>query len=247
MPREPFVRLEDVSKVYNVGGQNIHALDHLTISIDRGDMCALMGPSGAGKTTLLNMIGGLDIPDTGKVIVGNLELSKLGEMQRTAFRKRNVGFIFQFYNLIPSLTAYENVLVPVMFERDQKRSKAEDLLDRMGLSRRMDHLPSELSGGERQRVAIARALINDPPLILADEPTGNIDSETAREIVSLFRQLNDEGRTLVMATHDRMIAGRARLMVRMRDGRISRGKASPRAGTVHLASAPDPVNGSDGK
>ncbi|MCU0799224.1 MAG: ABC transporter ATP-binding protein [Candidatus Thermoplasmatota archaeon] len=237
MPREPFILLEDVSKGYSVGGQPVHALDHLTLSIDKGDMCALMGPSGAGKTTLLNMIGGLDVPDSGKVMVGGLDLSRLNEMQRASFRKRNVGFIFQFYNLIPSLTAYENVLVPVMFERDQRRSRAEELLDRMGLSRRMDHRPSELSGGERQRVAIARALMNDPPLILADEPTGNIDSETAREIVSLFRQLNDEGKTLIMATHDRMMAGKARSMLRMRDGRISGIKASPRSSTVHLGSA----------
>ncbi len=237
MPREPFIVIEDVSKGYKVGGQSVNALDHLTITIDRGDMCALMGPSGAGKTTLLNMIGGLDVPDSGKVIVGNLDLSRLNEMQRASFRKRNVGFIFQFYNLIPSLTAYENVLVPVMFERDQKRGRAEDLLDRMGLSRRLDHLPSELSGGEKQRVAIARALMNDPPLILADEPTGNIDSETAREIVSLFRQLNDEGKTLVLATHDRMVAGKARSMLRMRDGRLSGGKTSTRSGTVHLASS----------
>lgn len=237
MPREPFIVLEDVSKGYKVGGQSVNALDHLTITIDKGDMCALMGPSGAGKTTLLNMIGGLDVPDSGKVKVGNLDLSRLNEMQRASFRKRNVGFIFQFYNLIPSLTAYENVLVPVMFERDQRRGRAEDLLDRMGLSRRLDHLPSELSGGEKQRVAIARALMNDPPLILADEPTGNIDSETAREIVSLFRQLNDEGKTLILATHDRMVAGKARSMLRMRDGRLSGGKTSPRSGTVHPASS----------
>jgi len=237
MPREPFIVLEDVSKGYKVGGQTVHALDHLTVTLDKGDMCALMGPSGAGKTTLLNMIGGLDVPDSGKVMVGGIDLSRLNEMQRASFRKRNVGFIFQFYNLIPSLTAYENVLVPVMFERDQKRGRAEDLLDRMGLSRRMDHLPMELSGGERQRVAIARALMNDPPLILADEPTGNIDSETAREIVSLFRQLNDEGKTLIMATHDRMMAGKARSMLRMRDGRLSGGKTSTRSGTVHLASS----------
>ena len=230
-----FIRVEDVVKTYKVGGETVHALDHMTFTIRQGEMCAIVGPSGAGKTTLLNMIGGLDAPDSGRVVIKGMDLEKLNEGQRAKFRKRNVGFIYQFFNLIPSLNALENVLVPVMFERNIPYDRARALLRRVGLKDRMDHLPSMLSGGERQRVAIARALINDPLIILADEPTGNIDSETARTVVSLFRELNDEGKTLVLATHDRLVAARANTIIKMRDGRMLRGKASPRSNTVHLS------------
>ena len=234
MPEEPYIIVRDAGKRYRVGSSTVNALDGMDIMLEEGEMCALMGPSGAGKTTLLNIIGGLDIPDSGEVKVGNIPVNKLGEGQRAKFRKNNVGFIFQFFNLIPSLTALENVLVPVMFESRIPLGKAEGLLERVGLAKRMDHLPGMLSGGERQRVAIARSLINDPMIILADEPTGNIDSQTAKEIVRLFKELNDEGKTLILATHDRLIAGRARTMVKMRDGKIVKGKRPPRQDTVHL-------------
>ncbi len=229
-----FISVRNAVKEYRMGSSIVRALDGMDLEINEGEMVAIMGPSGAGKTTLLNIIGGLDSPDSGKVLIKNMEISSLGEGQRAHFRKNNVGFIFQFFNLIPSLTALENVLVPVMFDRDPPYKRALSLLERVGLKDRMDHVPGKLSGGERQRVAIARALINDPILILADEPTGNIDSETAREIVGLFKELNEEGKTLLLATHDRLVAGRARSMVRVRDGRIVKGKADPRSGVVHL-------------
>ena len=236
MSEGPFIDAVNLKKSYKVGGNRVKALDGFSISLDEGEMCALMGPSGSGKTTLLNIIGGLDSADSGTVMVGNIDVGKLNERQRALFRKKNVGFIFQFFNLIPSLTAMENVLVPVMFESGRSDGRAEELLERVGLSDRMDHLPRMLSGGERQRVAIARSLINDPKIILADEPTGNIDSETAKAIVSLFKELNDDGKTMILATHDRLVAGRARTMVRIRDGRVQRGKRSPGQGTIHLKS-----------
>ena len=234
MDNTHFIEVVDVHKGYSVGGSLVKALDGFTLDLEEGEMCALMGPSGAGKTTLLNLIGGLDSPDSGKVVVGGIELNRLGESQKAAFRKHNVGFIFQFFNLIPSLTAMENVLVPAMFDRTDRSQRAEDLLVRVGLEKRLDHLPKMMSGGERQRVAIARALINDPKVLLADEPTGNIDSETAKEIVSLFRDLNEEGKTMIFATHDRLVAGRAKVMIKIRDGKISRGKKSPKDGMIHL-------------
>ena len=234
MDDDHFIEIEDVHKVYAVGGSQVKALDGFSLHLDEGEMCALMGPSGAGKTTLLNVIGGLDTVDSGKVVVGGIDLNRLGESQKASFRKHNVGFIFQFFNLIPSLTALENVLVPAMFGRVDLSSRAEDLLVRVGLGKRLDHLPKMMSGGERQRVAIARALINDPKVLLADEPTGNIDSETAREIVHLFQELNDEGTTMIFATHDRLVAGRAKVMIRIRDGRISSRKKSPKDGMIHL-------------
>lgn len=230
MAEGPFIEATGLVKRYKVGASVVNALDGMDLALHKGDMCALMGPSGSGKTTLLNMLGGLDSPDEGSVRIGRIELARLNEGQRAAFRRSNVGFIFQFFNLIPSLTALENVLVPVMFERENRTKKATDLLERVGLGKRLDHLPGELSGGERQRVAIARALINDPVLVLADEPTGNIDSDTAREIVSLFRELNSEGKTLVLATHDRMVAGRAGRVIKMRDGKVRGGPDTRRVG-----------------
>jgi putative ABC transport system ATP-binding protein len=234
MPDRPFVEALDLVKRYKVGGSIVTALDKFSLEVEEGEMVAIMGPSGSGKTSLLNILGGLDNPDSGNVRVKDVDLNELNEEQRAKFRKHNVGFIFQFFNLIPSLTAIENVLVPVMFQKDAPTKLARDLLERVGLGDRFDHLPGMLSGGERQRVAIARALINDPVLILADEPTGNIDSETAREIVSLFKELNDEGKTLILATHDRLVAGRAKTMIKVRDGKIARGKSHSRDGMMSL-------------
>jgi putative ABC transport system ATP-binding protein len=235
MDEDGFITVRNAVKEYRVGPSTVRALDGMDLDINEGEMVAIMGPSGAGKTTLLNIIGGLDSPDSGTVHVKKIEISGLNEGQRARFRKNNVGFIFQFFNLIPSLTALENVLVPVMFDREPPYKRALSLLERVGLKDRMDHVPGKLSGGERQRVAIARALINDPIIILADEPTGNIDSETAREIVGLFRELNEEGKTLLLATHDRLVAGRAKTMIRIRDGSIRKGKSKPGSDIVHLA------------
>jgi putative ABC transport system ATP-binding protein len=231
----PYIEAIDLVKKYKVGSSTVTALDNFSLDVEEGEMVAIMGPSGSGKTSLLNIIGGLDNPDRGKVRVGDVSLNKLNEEQRARFRKHNVGFIFQFFNLIPSLTAIENVLVPVMFESNVPVRRARDLLERVGLAERFDHLPGMLSGGERQRVAIARALINDPMIVLADEPTGNIDSETAREIVQLFRELNEEGKTMLLATHDRIVAGRAKTMIKIRDGHLVRGKAHSTSDMVSLS------------
>ncbi len=240
MQDRPYIEALDLVKKYKVGSSIVTALDQFSLEVEEGEMVAIMGPSGSGKTSLLNIIGGLDNPDQGKVRVGDVNLNKLNEEQRARFRKHNVGFIFQFFNLIPSLTAVENVLVPVMFESDVPVRRARDLLERVGLAERFDHLPGMLSGGERQRVAIARALINDPMIILADEPTGNIDSETAREIVQLFRELNEEGKTMLLATHDRIVAGRAKTMIKIRDGHLVRGKAHSTSDMVSLSEEKTP-------
>ena len=222
MPDDYFMEATGLHKVYRVGGSDVKALDGLDVSIRKGEMIALMGPSGSGKTTLLNMIGGLDHPDKGSVRVGKVVLTKLNEGQRAAFRKRNVGFIFQFFNLIPSLTALENVLVPVMFEKGSHTDRGIAILNRVGLGERLEHLPGELSGGERQRVAIARALMNDPSLILADEPTGNLDPETSEEIHILLRSISDNGRAVIMSTHKHALVKKypARTL-RCQDGKIT--------------------------
>jgi len=235
MQDRPFIEASNLVKRYRVGNSTVTALDQFSLEVDQGEMVAIMGPSGSGKTSLLNIIGGLDNPDSGEVRVGDVSLNRLNEEQRARFRKHNVGFIFQFFNLIPSLTAIENVLVPVMFESDVPVRRARDLLERVGLAERFDHLPGMLSGGERQRVAIARALVNDPMIILADEPTGNIDSETAREIVMLFKELNEEGKTMLLATHDRIVAGRAKTMIKIRDGHLVRGKSHSTSDMVSLS------------
>ncbi|MFW3146823.1 MAG: ABC transporter ATP-binding protein [Thermoplasmatota archaeon] len=235
MHEGPLIEVAEVVKSYKVGESVVKALDGLSMEVEAGELVAIMGPSGAGKTTLLNMIGGLDKPDEGTVRVKKVIVNKLSQEQMAKFRKHNVGFIFQFFNLIPSLTAMENILVPVMFDREKPVKRAVELLEKVGLQDRGDHLPGMLSGGERQRVAIARALINDPMIILADEPTGNIDSETARSVVSLFRELNEEGKTLVLATHDRLIAGRAKVMIKVRDGKIVRGKSHSRTDMISLS------------
>ncbi|MCD6262851.1 ABC transporter ATP-binding protein, partial [Candidatus Bathyarchaeota archaeon] len=196
----------------------------VSLGVRRGEFVALMGPSGAGKTTLLNMIGGLDRPTSGTIYVKGLELSSLNERELTEFRLKEVGFVFQLYNLIPVLTALENVQLPTIpagLPRDESRRRAIRLLERVGLGDRLHHRPSELSGGEQQRVAIARALINDPSILLADEITGNVDTATAHRILDLIGELVEErGLTVIAATHDPEVAKVAPRIVRMRDGRI---------------------------
>ncbi|MGA1866784.1 MAG: ABC transporter ATP-binding protein, partial [Thermoplasmatota archaeon] len=191
MPDRPLIETVDLVKTYRVGSSIVRALDHFSIDIEEGEMVAIMGPSGSGKTSLLNLIGALDRPDSGTVRVKNVEMNRLGEEQRARFRKHNIGFIFQFFNLIPSLTAIENVLVPIMFEKEIPTRRAAELLERVGLGDRFDHLPGMLSGGERQRVAIARALINEPPVIIADEPTAHLDTHLSREFMAIVARLKD--------------------------------------------------------
>ncbi|MCK5024632.1 MAG: ABC transporter ATP-binding protein [Thermoplasmata archaeon] len=217
------VDLKEISKIYQMGPVEIRAVDNIGLQIKKGSFCSIAGASGAGKSTLLHLIGCLDSPTSGEVKINGHNLGEMKDADLTKFRKENVGFVFQFFNLIPTLTAMENVLVPAMFDKDQKVKRAEELLEKVGMGHRMEHHPNELSGGERQRVAIARALINDPPIILADEPTGNLDSETGSEIIELFKALNTQGKTIILVTHEKDIANFANRVIIIKDGRLQDG------------------------
>lgn len=225
MAAHPFIEVQAVSKSYRRGGEVIHVLDKLSLQIEAGEFIALMGPSGSGKTTLLNMIAGLDRPDSGKVIIANEEISSLSESALTKWRAKNIGFIFQFYNLIPVLSALENVALPLGLQSlsaAQRQEMAIQALNLVDLGDRLDHLPSELSGGQEQRVAIARALVTNPALLVADEPTGDLDRNSALAVVELFQRLNRlEGKTIVMVTHDPVTASAASKIVQLDKGRLS--------------------------
>jgi putative ABC transport system ATP-binding protein len=213
-----------VRKEYELGG-TVTALAGVDVQLEDGSYTAVMGPSGSGKSTLLNLIGALDTPTAGDVHVGDQNVAGLTERERATLRGTQVGFIFQTFNLMPRLTAQENVTLPLMFaewDRESRRERAQKLLGEVGLGDRIDHLPRELSGGQRQRVAIARALATDPELILADEPTGNVDTETGDEIMRLLREANDDGNTILLVTHERRIAERADRIVHMTDGVVER-------------------------
>lgn len=217
------VALESVSKRFQHRGKSIDALDNVSLEIRKGDFVAIIGPSGSGKSTFLHLVGGMLSPTEGKVRIENDSLYELSSDQRSSLRKNKIGFVFQTFNLVPYLTAVENVQVPLVLaglaEEEQKR-RAEALLDRVGLSDRFDHKPRELSVGQQQRVALARMLANDPVLILADEPSGNLDPETAETIMDFLAQLNGEGRTVVMVTHDMRLAGRAKRSLRLLAGKL---------------------------
>ena len=214
------VDLVDVRKTYELGGV-VEALAGVSLTLAEGSYTAVMGPSGSGKSTLLNLIGGLDTPTDGTVAVGGRDLSTATEDERAAVRGSEVGFVFQTFNLMPRLTAVENVALPLVFdgwERQERRDRARDLLGDVGLGDRFDHRPTELSGGQRQRVAIGRALAPDPQLILADEPTGNVDTETGEQIMTLLGELHEAGNTILLVTHERRIAEHAERIVHVRDG-----------------------------
>ncbi|WP_257299361.1 ABC transporter ATP-binding protein [Haloarchaeobius sp. FL176] len=218
------VSLEAVTKTYMVG-EPVHALDGVDLEIPRGSYVAVMGPSGSGKSTLMNVIGCLDTPTEGMVYLDGQEVTAMSDRERTRIRGEEVGFVFQTFNLMPRLTAVENVALPLVFRGisvDERRERAAELLERVGLGDRLDHVPNMLSGGQRQRVAIARALVSDPALILADEPTGNLDTETGENIMTLFEELHAEGNTVVMVTHERPIAEHAERVVHLLDGEIER-------------------------
>ena len=216
------VEVRDVRKIYKRGAEEILVLDGLTLDVPQGAFVALMGPSGSGKTTLLNLIAGIDRPTSGSVTVGGIEVSALDEGQLAAWRARNVGFIFQFYNLIPVLTALENVELPLLllpFSRAERRRRALIALDVVGLADRLKHYPRQLSGGQEQRVAIARAIVTDPTVLVADEPTGDLDSKSAHEVLELMETLNREfEKTIVMVTHDPRAAERARTQLHLEKG-----------------------------
>jgi putative ABC transport system ATP-binding protein len=221
--RKAVLRLSDVSKVYRMGPVEIRALDHADMTILEGELVAILGPSGSGKSTLLHIMGLLDSPTSGKRYIDEIETSTMNEEEQAKVRGEKIGFIFQTFNLIPSLTALENVELPLMLRgRDgaERRNKATQLLELVGLGDRLDHHPNELSGGQRQRVAIARALINEPQLILADEPTGNLDSKTGNEILMLLKKLHAQGKTVVIITHDQFLTKETERVIKIKDGRI---------------------------
>lgn len=220
----PLVQIEGLSKSYRRGGQRVPVLTDITLDIQAGDFTALMGPSGSGKSTLLNLIAGIDKPDNGVLRVDGLDIAGMSEGALAQWRAGNVGFIFQFYNLMPVLTAFENVELPLMLtalSRRERRERVELTLSMVGLAERMDHLPSELSGGQQQRVAIARAIVTDPRLIVADEPTGDLDRQSATDVLALLNQLNRElGKTIIMVTHDAHAAQQARKLVHLEKGEL---------------------------
>ena len=222
---EPFIICDNLVKIYKIADLEVVALQGLDLVVERGEMMGIVGASGSGKTTLLNILGGLDRPSAGKVYVGGLDLLKLSDRGLTQYRRKHVGFIWQQVsrNLVPYLTAQENVELPMIYGRvpgsDRKR-RATEILEIVGLGGRITHRPAELSGGERQRVALARALSNNPEIILADEPTGNLDSKSGAEIVELFERLHQEGKTLIIVTHDERIAAHCKRVIHLLDGRI---------------------------
>jgi len=219
---DAIIRTEAVTKTYGSGETAVHALDHVTLTVQRGEFVAIMGPSGCGKSTLLNLLGALDQPTTGELWVAGENVAQLKNVDK--FRAQTIGFIFQLHNLLPTMTALENVEVPMIGQvgsARERRDRAKELLTLVGLGSRMSHLPSQLSGGQRQRVAIARALANRPALILADEPTGALDSQSGAEILALLTELNaSQGTTIAVVTHDRLVAQATQRILRMKDGRV---------------------------
>jgi putative ABC transport system ATP-binding protein len=212
-----------LTKFYRMGDETVHALDGVSFSILAGDYCAVVGPSGSGKSTLMNILGGLDTPTGGRIVIAGNDIGKMSDEDLAIFRNQTIGFIFQSFNLLPRLTALENVELPMIYGGvlpKERHERASELLHRVGLGERMGHKPTQLSGGQQQRVAIARALAGKPALILADEPTGALDTNTGVEIMALFRQLNSEGATIAIVTHDHEVAAQTRRTIEMRDGHI---------------------------
>lgn len=240
------IRLEGISRTYQLGGQPVHALDGVTEHIQAGEHVAIMGPSGSGKSTLLNVLGCLDRPDAGEYWLNGRQVGTLSDEELTAVRRNLIGFVFQSFHLIPRLTAAENVELPMVFaglSRSERRQKVEAALAAVGLSDRVDHRPDQLSGGERQRVALARSTVMGPRVLLADEPTGNLDTTSGRQILELLDRMNEEGITLVVVTHDPSVARRADRVIVLVDGRVARRLAgSEVTGTADLFA---PANGSE--
>jgi len=221
---EPLIELNDIYKTYQMGSEAVRANDGISLTIQRGEFVAIVGKSGSGKTTLMNIIGALDVPTSGSYLLGGEDVDQMSDDQLADIRNRMIGFIFQQYNLLPKSTLLENVELPLLYakmDRDERREKAMACLERVGLADKWKNKPNQLSGGQQQRASIARALAGDPSLILADEPTGALDSRTSRDVLDFLKELNSEGNTIVMITHDSSIALEAKRVVRIHDGKIN--------------------------
>lgn len=217
------LEVTNLCKTYGKGDTMVKALDNVSFSVEKGEFLAIIGPSGSGKSTLLHILGGVDVPTSGSVVINQTDISNLDETALAIFRRRQIGLIFQFYNLIPILTVQENLTLPLLLDgRKPDKKQIDTLVKRLGLENRLDHLPNQLSGGQQQRVSIGRALVNNPALMLADEPTGNLDSENSKEIISLLRQFNKEfNQTVIIITHDEKIANSADRVITIEDGKIT--------------------------
>ncbi len=218
------IELRDVSKVYQIGDERVHALDHANLHVYPREFVSIIGPSGSGKSTLMNIIGCLDVADAGEYLLDGMPIEAYSENELAEVRNRKIGFVFQSFNLIPKLSAEENVELPLIYQkvkRAERQQRVKEALESVGLANRARHLPTELSGGQQQRVAVARALVTKPSLILADEPTGNLDSRTSREILQMFQELHEQGNTIVLITHDNDIARQAKRIVHILDGRLT--------------------------
>ena len=219
----PLIRVNNLSRHYQMGTETVKALDGVSLEINKGEFVAIVGPSGSGKSTLMYLIGGMDRPTGGQIVVGEDEITAMDDNDLAKFRQRTVGFVFQSFNLITTMTASKNVEFPMVFAGSKpadRRERAVDLLSSVGLGDRVDHKPTELSGGQQQRVAIARALVNEPKIILADEPTGNLDSKSGLEVIDILKELNAQGSTIVMVTHDQSLLSLVTRFIRIMDGKI---------------------------
>ncbi len=236
---EPLIIIKDIGRKYVIGTEIIHALKSVTLNINKGEFVALMGPSGSGKSTLMNILGCLDTPSKGEYILNGINVSHMTDNELAEVRNSEIGFVFQTFNLLPGNTALDNVALPLVYagiSKEKRLQRAKTTLENVGLGNRMDHKPNELSGGQRQRVAVARALINNPSIILADEPTGNLDTKTSIEIMGLIEDIHAKGNTIILVTHEEDIALHAHRIVRMRDGLIENDYANPNILTVNRKS-----------
>lgn len=227
---EPLIQVRDMCKVYNPGENEVHALDHINLIVQKGEFLAIIGQSGSGKSTLMNMLGCLDVPTSGEYHLNGSDVAAMNDNELSVIRNKEIGFIFQGFNLIPNLTALENVELPLIYrgiDRKTRKTLAVNSLRMVGLEKRMTHKPSEMSGGQQQRVAIARAIAAKPPVILADEPTGNLDSASSKEILQILKEMHRDGKTIILITHDDGIAAQARRVVRILDGRIESDVINP--------------------